>query len=71
MINKPDCLCVLLHIIVNTTPDGVHAVGVVRRMQAHERLGEATGGITNTSTIRFIDFEKKFFETEHTIYRWI
>lgn len=41
---------------------------IVRRLSIHDRLGRPTGGLTTTSLIVRIDFERKEIETLNSIY---
>ena len=45
-------------------------VGLVHRLEPHERLGEADLNYTRTSLILRIDFEKKQIETLNSFYLW-
>jgi len=40
------------------------------RTSPHPKLGSAKGGLTVTSQVLVINFQRKFFETQNTVYRW-
>jgi len=45
-------------------------IAYVIRTSPHPRLGPETGGVTVTSQVLNISFQRKFFETLNTVYKW-
>lgn len=54
----------------NDVGHGHLLIAYIRRLENHAKLGPPTMGLTHTSLIVRIDFEKKEIETLNSIYYW-
>lgn len=70
--NKTEYLCSLVDFVQYRSDNVNLYVARIYRLERHARLGPPPADrITTTSPILWINFQKKIFETQNSIYRWI